>query len=183
MKKLLNSELNRLTPEEFKMTAKHPISVVLDNVRSQNNIGSVFRTCDAFLIEALYLCGITATPPAPRDPQDCAWRKPKSVHWEYAPNTADVVRELKRKGYRVIAVEQTEESISLHEYLCSQDVTYALVFGHEVNGVEQAVVDLCDESIEIPQLGTKHSVNIAVSAGIVLWEFFKFFYGQAGSPD
>jgi len=182
MKKLLNSELNRLTPQEFKKTEKHPILVVLDNVRSQNNIGSVFRTCDAFLIETLYLCGITAIPPH-REIHKTALGATESVHWEYAENTVDVVRELKQKSYRVIAVEQTERSIPLNEYRCRQGVKYALVFGHEVNGVDQNVVDLCDESIEIPQLGTKHSVNIAVSAGIVLWEFFRFFYGQTGRPD
>ena len=174
MKKLLNSELNRLSVEEFKQVEKHPVCVVLDNVRSQHNIGSVFRTCDAFLIEALYLCGITATPPH-REIQKTALGATESVHWEYAEGAADVVKLLKQKGYRIIAVEQTEKSIPLHEYRCSHGIKYALVFGHEVNGVGQAVVDLCDESIEIPQLGTKHSVNIAVSAGIVLWEFFRFF--------
>ena len=174
MKKLLNSELNRLTPEEFRRVKKHPVTVVLDNVRSQHNIGSVFRTCDAFLIEILYLCGITATPPH-REINKTALGATESVQWAYAEHTADVIRLLRQKGYRIIAVEQTEKSIPLHQYKCRPDISYALVFGHEVNGVDQAIVDLCDESIEIPQLGTKHSVNIAVSAGIVLWEFFRFF--------
>jgi tRNA G18 (ribose-2'-O)-methylase SpoU len=174
MKKLLNNELNRLTPEEFRKAEKHPVSVILDNVRSQHNIGSIFRTCDAFLIETLFLCGITSTPPH-REIHKTALGATESVHWEYAGHTADVVMQLKEKGYRIVAVEQTETSIPLHAYRCNNGTKYALVFGHEIRGVDQSVVDLCDESLEIPQLGTKHSVNIAVSAGIVLWEFFRFF--------
>lgn len=174
MKKLLNAELNRKTIEEFKKAEKYPVIVILDNVRSLNNIGSVFRTCDAFLMEGLYLCGITATPPH-REINKTALGATESVHWEYFADTLSAVRSLKNKGYRVIAVEQTVKSIPLHEFKYDKTAKYALIFGHEIKGVEQEVVNLCDASIEIPQHGTKHSINIAVSAGIVLWEFFRFY--------
>lgn len=174
MKKLLNSELKRLSVAEFKTAPKYPFVVVLDNVRSLHNIGSVFRTCDAFLAEAVFLCGITATPPH-REMNKTALGATESVEWKYFDSTTEAVRLLKDKGYRMIAIEQTEQNTSLEQYAINPDHRYALVFGHEIKGVDQAVVDLCDETIEIPQMGTKHSVNIAVSAGIVLWEFFKCF--------
>ena len=177
MKKLLNEELNRLTVNEFKTAKKYPVVVILDNVRSLNNIGSVFRTCDAFLIEAVYLCGITACPPH-REINKTALGATESVDWHYFDNTALAVKTLKDQGYYTMAVEQTRNATPLNCLNIEPDKKYALIFGHEIKGVAQAVVDLCDESIEIPQLGTKHSINIAVSAGIVIWEFFRFFQGN-----
>jgi 23S rRNA (guanosine2251-2'-O)-methyltransferase len=182
MKKLLNEELNRKTIEEFKQAGKYPLMVVLDNVRSLNNIGSVFRTCDAFLVEGLFLCGITATPPH-REISKTALGATESVHWQYFENTMDAIQELRKRGFRIYAVEQTVHSHALHDFILSPDQKYALIFGHEVNGVEQAVVDLCDGAIEIPQHGTKHSLNIAVSAGIVLWEFFRYYQQHAGKSN
>jgi 23S rRNA (guanosine2251-2'-O)-methyltransferase len=172
MRKLRNEELNRKTVEEFREACKHPVRVILSNVRSQNNIGSVFRTCDAFLMEGIILCGITATPPH-REISKTALGATESVTWEYVERTTDAVKSLHENGYRVYAVEQTRESCLLHQFSPSQEEKYALVFGHEINGVDQEVIDLCDGTIEIPQHGTKHSLNIAVSAGIVLWEFFR----------
>lgn len=174
MKKLLNEELNRKTIEEFKQAGKHPVLVVLDNVRSLNNIGSVFRTCDAFLLEGMILCGITATPPH-REISKTALGATESVHWQYFENTLDAVSELREKGYKIFAVEQTVHACMLQDFQFSQNEKYALIFGHEIQGVDQEVVNRCDGAIEIPQHGTKHSLNIAVSAGIVLWEFFRFY--------
>jgi 23S rRNA (guanosine2251-2'-O)-methyltransferase len=174
MKKLLNEELNRKTIEEFKLAGKYPVMVVLDSVRSLNNIGSVFRTCDAFLVEGIFLCGITATPPH-REISKTALGATASVHWKYFEKTIAAVQLLRTQGYRIYAVEQTVHSLALHELSISQDEKYALIFGHEIKGVEQEVLDLCDGAIEIPQHGTKHSLNIAVSAGIVLWDFFRFY--------
>lgn len=177
MKKLLNEELNRKTIEEFRRAGKYPVIVVLDNVRSLNNIGSVFRTCDAFLIEGIYLCGISATPPH-REISKTALGATESVQWQYFENTVDAVQFLKHHGYRIFAIEQTVHSCALDQCRISRDEKYALVFGHEIKGVDQEVVNLCDEVIEIPQHGTKHSLNIAVSAGIVVWEFFRFYQKQ-----
>lgn len=174
MKKLLNQELNRKTIEEFRQAGKYPVMVVLDNVRSLNNIGSVFRTCDAFLIEGLYLCGITATPPH-REITKTALGATESVSWQYFQTTAEAITLLQNKGYLILAVEQTISSCPLHALQILPDKKYALVFGHEIRGVGQEVIDLCDLSIEIPQHGTKHSLNIAVCAGIVLWEFFRHY--------
>jgi 23S rRNA (guanosine2251-2'-O)-methyltransferase len=174
MKKLLNEELNRKTIDEFKFAEKYPVMVVLDNVRSLNNIGSVFRTCDAFLIEGIYLCGITAVPPH-REISKTALGATESVNWKYFKNTGEAVRQLKNDDYHILAVEQTVNSCPLHQFVIKSEKKYALVFGHEIKGVEQDVVDLCDGAIEIPQHGTKHSINIAVSAGIVLWEFFRCY--------
>jgi tRNA G18 (ribose-2'-O)-methylase SpoU len=174
MKKLLNEELNRKTVEEFKVAGKYPVLVVLDNVRSLHNIGSVFRTCDAFLVEGIYLCGITAIPPH-REISKTALGATESVQWRYFKNTIHAVQLLREKGYKILAVEQTEHAHMLHDFKISQNEKYALIFGHEINGVEQDVINLCDGSIEIPQHGTKHSLNIAVSAGIVLWEFFSYY--------
>jgi 23S rRNA (guanosine2251-2'-O)-methyltransferase len=177
MKKLLNEELNRKTVEEFKVAGKYPVLVVLDNVRSLHNIGSVFRTCDAFLVEGIYLCGITAIPPH-REISKTALGATESVQWRYFENTTPAVQLLREKGYKILAVEQTEHAQMLHDFKISQNEKYALIFGHEINGVEQDVINLCDGSIEIPQHGTKHSLNIAVSAGIVLWEFFSYYQKQ-----
>jgi tRNA G18 (ribose-2'-O)-methylase SpoU len=169
MRKLKNTELDRLSVDEYKEIVKTPITVVLDNIRSCNNIGSVFRTSDALLIEKVILCGITATPPN-KDIHKTALDAEKSVPWEYFEETEDAVQRLKENGYRVFAVEQVENSISLPDFTPEKDQKLALVFGNEVKGVQQSVVNSCDGAIEIPQYGTKHSFNISVSAGIVLWD-------------
>lgn len=171
MRKLTNEELNRLSVEEFKKASKTPVVVVLDNVRSLNNIGSVFRTSDCLGIERICLCGITATPPN-KDIHKTALGATESVDWKYYANTMDAINELKSEGYIIAAIEQVEQSISLQNFEPQANERYALVFGHEVNGVDQQVVDACNISIEIPQVGTKHSFNISVSAGIVLWDIF-----------
>jgi tRNA G18 (ribose-2'-O)-methylase SpoU len=169
MRKLKNSELDRLSVDEYKEIAKTPITVVLDNIRSCNNIGSVFRTSDALLIEKVILCGISATPPN-KEIHKTALDAEKSVPWSYFEETEDAVKQLKESGYRVFAVEQVENSISLPDFTPEKDQKLALVFGNEVKGVQQSVVNICDGAIEIPQYGTKHSFNISVSAGIVLWD-------------
>jgi tRNA G18 (ribose-2'-O)-methylase SpoU len=172
MRKLRNSELNRLTPEAYKQAAKIPLVVVLDNIRSCNNIGSVFRTSDALLIERVYLCGITATPPN-AEIHKTALDAEKSVEWNYFEKTEDAVNDLQNKGYKVYAVEQVENSIPLPDFFPAAGEKVAVIFGNEVKGVQQKIVNICDGSIEIPQFGTKHSFNVSVSAGIVLWEIFK----------
>jgi 23S rRNA (guanosine2251-2'-O)-methyltransferase len=172
MRKLLNRELERKTLEQFRKSEKSPFIIILDNVRSQSNVGSIFRTADAFLTEAIYLCGITAKPPH-REIQKTALGATESVDWNYFAVTSDAVLELKEKGYKIIGVEQVEGSLELQDILIEKGEKYALVFGHEVNGVTQDVLDLCDFCVEIPQFGTKHSFNIAISAGIVLWELNK----------
>ena len=169
MRKLLNSELNRKTPEEVHNSEKSPFVVVLDNVRSQSNVGSVFRTADAFLTRSVYLCGITGQPPS-REIQKTALGATESVHWKYFSNTTDAITELRNEGYIIAAVEQAEGAVGLSNFKPLKGEKYALVFGHEVNGVSQQVLDICDICIEIPQFGMKHSFNIAVSAGIVLWD-------------
>ncbi len=169
MRKLLNSELGRKTVEQYKGSEKSPFVIVLDNVRSNNNVGSVFRTADAFLTGKIYLCGITACPPH-RDIQKTALGATESVEWSYYPRTVDAVRELKTDGYKIIGIEQAEGSVELQDFELQEDTRYALVFGHEVNGISQETLDLCDMCVEIPQFGTKHSFNIVVSAGIVLWD-------------
>ncbi len=171
-RKLKNSELVRKTPEGFKASKKTPLIIILDNIRSLNNIGSVFRTSDALLIEKMYLCGITATPPN-KDIHKTALDAEKSVDWEYLENTEDAVSKLKNEGYKVYAIEQVENSILLPDFRPTENEKIAIVFGNEVKGVKQTVVDICDGSIEIPQFGTKHSFNISVSAGIVLWDIFQ----------
>ena len=169
MRKLKNSELDSLSVNEYQAIEKTPITVVLDNIRSCNNIGSVFRTSDALLIEKVILCGITATPPN-KDIHKTALDAEKSVPWEYFEETEVAVNQLKENGYRVFAVEQVENSISLPDFTPEKNQKLALVFGNEVKGVQQSVVNCCDGAIEIPQYGTKHSFNISVSAGIVLWD-------------
>ncbi|PID93102.1 MAG: RNA methyltransferase [Bacteroidetes bacterium] len=172
MRKRLNEELGRLSVEDFRHAEKLPLVIVLDNVRSQNNIGSVFRTADAFRVEALYLCGITAIPPH-REIHKTALGATESVSWSYREETLSLLTELKARGYVLYAVEQAEGSLKLEELKPKTGEKMALVFGHEIRGVDQEVVDACDYALEIPQFGTKHSLNIAVAAGIVVWEAFR----------
>ncbi len=172
MRKLLNEELDRLSVEAFKTVDKIPFMLVLDNVRSLHNIGSVFRTADAFRLEGIYLCGITATPPH-REIHKTALGATESVYWEYREETTDAITELKEKGYQIYSVEQTDGAVLLDQVQLSGEQKYALVFGHEIRGVDQQVVDMSDRCIEIPQYGTKHSLNISVAAGIVIWELFR----------
>ena len=171
-KKIQNEELNRISVDEFKATAKTPIIVVLDNIRSLNNIGSVFRTADSFVLEAIYLCGITAQPPH-REIQKTALGATESVNWKYFTTTEEAVANLKQDGYKIASIEQTENSVMLNDYNTNKDEKLAVVFGNEVKGVEQSVIDQSDVVIEIPQHGTKHSLNISVSAGIVIWDLFQ----------
>lgn len=171
-RKLLVEELNRVSVEEFREVSKIPLTIVLDNVRSQHNIGSVFRTSDAFLVEEIVLCGITATPPN-AEIHKTALGSEDSVKWSYNPDTLDAVKKLKSEGYIVYAIEQTENSLSLDEVELDKSKRYVLVLGHEVHGVQQEVIDECHNCIEIPQFGTKHSLNVSVAGGIVIWDFFK----------
>ena len=164
--------MNRLTPEEFKKSTKTPLVVVLDNVRSLHNVGSVFRTGDAFVIEALYLCGITSTPPH-AEIHKTALGAENTIEWKYFEDTHDALNELKTKVYTVFAIEQAEGSTLLTELELDNTKKYAMVLGNEVKGVQQSVVDACDGCIEIPQFGTKHSLNVSVTGGIIIWEFFK----------
>ena len=175
MRKLKITELNRLSVEAYQTSEKTPLIVVLDHVRSLNNIGSVFRTADAFRIEAVYLCGITATPPH-AEIHKTALGAEETVSWRYYREASEAVNDLKRQGYIVCALEQTEGSITLEKHLPDANKKYAIVIGHEVKGVQQQVIDACNFCIEIPQYGTKHSLNVAVAAGIVLWDFFKTLY-------
>ncbi len=172
MRKLLNEELDRLSVEAFKKVEKTPFMLVMDNVRSLHNIGSLFRTADAFRLEGIYLCGITATPPH-REIHKTALGATESVQWEYREETTDAISELKEKGYMILSIEQAEGAVLLDQVQLSDNQKYALVFGHEIRGVDQDVVDLSDQCIEIPQYGTKHSLNISVAAGIVIWELFR----------
>ena len=171
MRKLKNNELGRISVDEFKETEKTPLIVVLDNIRSLNNVGSVFRTSDAFLIEKIYLCGITATPPN-KEIHKTALGATESVAWEHVEDTLTLVEKLKADGVRVAAIEQAENSIMLNDFTVTKNQKYAVVFGNEVKGVQQEVVSNSDACIEIPQLGTKHSLNISVSCGVVLWDLF-----------
>jgi tRNA G18 (ribose-2'-O)-methylase SpoU len=168
-RKLLNSELHRLPVEQFRQADKLPAVVVLDNVRSQHNVGAAFRTCDAFRVERLYLCGITPLPPH-REIYKTALGAEESVAWESVAETVHLVRRLRQEGYTVIAIEQAEGSRSLADFAPAPDARHAFVLGNEVRGVDQQVVDLCDYCLEIPQFGTKHSLNVSVATGIVLWQ-------------
>ena len=172
MRKLRNIELKRKTVEEFKKSKKLPFVVVLDNIRSLNNIGSVFRSSDAFLIQHIYLCGITATPPN-KEIHKTALGATESVDWSYWENTEEAIHKLRADGFIIVSVEQVENSISLPDFKIEKDKKYAFIFGHEVKGVQQKIVDISDFCVEIPQYGTKHSLNISVSAGVVLWEMFR----------
>lgn len=176
-RKLENSELGRLDVEAYKKAEKSPITLILDNVRSLNNIGSVFRTADAFQVQKIYLCGITATPPH-KDIRKTALGATDSVDWEYRKDTLELVEELKNNGIMTIAVEQAEDAIMLNDFSASSDQPLALIFGNEVKGVSQAVVSACDTVLEIPQFGTKHSLNISVSAGVVVWDIWKKLNAQ-----
>lgn len=171
MRKLKNSELDRLSLDDFKAVEKTPLLIILDNIRSLNNIGSVFRTSDAFLIEKIYLCGITATPPH-KDIHKTALGSTETVAWEYVENTLELVNRLKTNGVKVCSIEQAENATMLNDFTPQQQTTYALVFGNEVKGVAQDVVSASDLVIEIPQYGTKHSLNISVSVGVVIWDIF-----------
>ena len=171
MRKLKNKELDRLSVEDFKKTKKIPILIILDNIRSLNNIGSVFRTSDAFLVEKIYLCGITATPPH-KDIHKTALGSTETVDWEYVENIMDLIQSLISENIKVISIEQAENATMLNDFRPEPNTTYALVFGNEVKGVKQDVVSASDMVLEIPQFGTKHSLNISVSAGIVIWDIF-----------
>lgn len=171
MRKLRNNELGRISVEEFKESLKIPIIVILDNIRSLNNIGSVFRTSDAFLIEKIYLCGITATPPH-KEIHKTALGATESVEWEFVEDTLSLVKKLQSEGILVASVEQAENSILLDDFDVKKENKYAIIMGNEVKGVQQEVVSASDVCLEIPQLGTKHSLNISVSCGIVLWQLF-----------
>src|SRR5690606_17804171 len=171
MRKLKNSELDRLSVEDFKDVKKTPIIIILDNIRSLNNIGSVFRTSDAFLIEKIYLCGITATPPH-KDIHKTALGSTDTVAWEYVEDTLSLVERLKTESVKVISIEQVENATMLNNFTSKQQTTYTLVFGNEVKSVSQNVVSASDLVIEIPQYGTKHSLNISVSCGVVVWDLF-----------
>lgn len=170
-RKLKNSELDRKTIEEFQEAKKTPITVILDNIRSANNIGSVFRTSDAFLLKKIYLCGVCATPPD-KNIRKTALDATETVEWEYVKNTVELVKNLQQKNVKVYAIEQAENSIALNDFTPQKNEEYAVVFGNEIKGVQQEVINLSDGVIEIPQRGHKHSLNIAVSAGVVCWDLF-----------
>ncbi|MDC8001695.1 TrmH family RNA methyltransferase [Aequorivita todarodis] len=170
-RKLKNSELDRINPEEYKASEKTPLIIILDNIRSLNNIGSVFRTADAFLVKKIYLCGITAKPPH-KDIQKTALGATESVDWEYAENIMEVVAKLQSEGVFVASIEQAELAVNLNDFSVQKELTYAVIFGNEVKGVQQKVVSASDAVIEIPQFGTKHSLNISVSVGVVVWDLF-----------
>jgi tRNA G18 (ribose-2'-O)-methylase SpoU len=169
MRKLKLDELGRLSVNEFKNAPKTPIIVVLDNIRSLHNVGSIFRTSDAFRIRSIFLCGITATPPH-KEIHKTALGAEESVEWHYFNKTTDAVKKLRKEGYFLVGIEQTDESINLPAFETDTEKKYAVIFGNEVKGVDQQVIDECDMCLEIPQFGTKHSFNVSVSAGIVLWE-------------
>ncbi len=171
MRKLENSELDRLSVDDFKTVQKTPIIIILDNIRSLNNIGSVFRTSDAFLIEKIYLCGITATPPH-KDIHKTALGSTETVAWEYVEHTMDLIERLKSEKVVIASIEQAENAVMLNDFKPQPNTTYALVFGNEVKGVSQDVVSASDVILEIPQYGTKHSLNISVSCGVVVWDVF-----------
>jgi tRNA G18 (ribose-2'-O)-methylase SpoU len=177
MRKLKTTEMNRLSIDEFKLSAKIPLVIVLDNIRSQNNVGSVFRTADAFRLEAIYLCGITATPPH-REINKTALGATESMNWKYFPETDVALELLHKEGYDLIGVEQTDTSIPLHLFHPDKEKKYALIFGNEVNGLDEGLIPYFDDCIEIPQYGTKHSLNISVAAGIVIWDIFVKINGE-----
>jgi tRNA G18 (ribose-2'-O)-methylase SpoU len=170
MRKIQNDELGRLTVDDFKSAQKRPIALILDDIRSLNNIGSVFRTADAFRVEMIYLCGITATPPH-REIHKTALGAEESVAWKYTSTVIEAINELKQKGFEIIAIEQAEGGMMLNQFDPKPDKKYAFIFGHEIHGVSDAALELCDAAIEIPQDGTKHSLNISVCAGIIVWDY------------
>ncbi|MDO5570220.1 MAG: RNA methyltransferase [Bacteroidales bacterium] len=171
-KKLSIADMNRISKDEFKTTDKMPLILVLDNVRSLNNIGAMFRTSDAFLVESIYLCGISSPPPSP-EIHKTALGAEDVVDWKYFEDTHNAVDKLKQMGYIVYSIEQVENSIKLDKIQLDKNFKYAVIMGNEVKGVQQSVVDISDGCIEIPQFGTKHSLNVSVTAGLVIWDFFK----------
>jgi tRNA G18 (ribose-2'-O)-methylase SpoU len=172
MRKLKIAELNRMSAAEFKEAEKLPLAVVLDNVRSLHNVGSVFRTSDAFRVEAIYLCGITASPPHP-EIHKTALGAELTMEWKHVDNCVDIVNKLRSEGYEVFGIEQVEHSVMLSDFVVDKSKKYAVVLGNEVKGVQQEVIDVCNGCIEIPQYGTKHSLNVSVAGGLVIWELFK----------
>jgi tRNA G18 (ribose-2'-O)-methylase SpoU len=176
MKKLSMTELGRITPDQFKERPKIPLIVILDNIRSMNNVGSIFRTCDAFTVEKLYLCGITAKPPH-KDIAKTALGATESVEWEYVENVVDLVQNLKQENTKVYLIEQTDSSVLLNQFQFPKE-KMAIVLGNEVFGVTEELLPLCDGAIEIPQHGTKHSLNVTIAAGIVIWEVFVRRFSQ-----
>ena len=174
MRKITNQELGRPSAEQFAAMEKMPVTVVLDNVRSAQNVGAFFRTSDAFAVEKILLCGITATPPS-REIHKSSLGAEFTVAWAHYPTSNEGVTMLKEQGYTVLAIEQVEGAVMLDKLTIDSTKKYALVFGNEVMGVDQAVVDLCDGAIEIPQVGTKHSINVSVCGGVILWKFFEGF--------
>lgn len=174
MRKISNNELGRVSNEDFKSLKRTPIIVIADNIRSLNNVGSLFRTADAFAIEKIYLCGITATPPN-REIHKTALGAELTIEWEYFENSIDAAIKAKNDGYLLTAVEQVEGAVMLNEFIVNLNTKYAIVLGNEVDGVSQEIVDICDLAIEIPQLGTKHSLNVSVAGGVVLWSIFSQF--------
>ncbi len=174
MRKLRNHELGRKSVNEYKIADKVPFVIVLDNIRSLNNIGSVFRTADAFLIQSIYLCGITACPPN-KEINKTALGATESVPWVYFDKSIEAISQIKSDGYHIVSIEQAEGSTYLEDFIPEKGKKYAFVFGHEVKGVNQEIVNISDSCIEIPQFGTKHSLNISVSAGIVIWDVFNKF--------
>ena len=172
MRKLSMDELKRKSVDEFKQSQKMPVVIVMDNIRSMHNVGSVFRTADAFLVSAIYLCGYTPQPPH-RDINKTALGATETVDWKFYPEASMAVEELRNEGYTVFAVEQVEKSVLLHQFAGMNNEKLAVVFGNEVTGVGEQVLTLCDGSIEIPQFGMKHSLNISIAAGIVLWEIVR----------
>lgn len=175
MKKKTVMDLNRISCDEFKSVPKIPLVVILDDIRSLNNIGSIFRTADAFVVESIYLCGITACPPS-IEIHKTALGAEESVEWKYYENVCDAINDIRCKGYKICAVEQVEGSISLPQFIINNCEKYAVILGNEVKGVKQEAVDMCDCCIELPQCGTKHSLNVSITAGIVMWDFFKALY-------
>ena len=173
------TELGRITPEQFKTGAKIPLIVILDNIRSMNNVGSIFRTCDAFVVEKLYLCGITAKPPH-KDISKTALGATESVDWEYVEDVVELAHKLKKENTKLYLIEQTDHSTLLNQFQFPEE-KMAIVLGNEVFGVSEALLPLCDGAIEIPQHGTKHSLNVTIAAGIVIWETFKRCEGKVQS--
>jgi tRNA G18 (ribose-2'-O)-methylase SpoU len=171
MRKLRNEELGRISREEFKDSRKVPVILVLDNVRSMNNVGSIFRTADAFLLEGIYLCGITSQPPH-REIEKTALGATSTVAWKYFKNVSEAIAELKRQQYLIVSVEQTDTNVRLDKFIPQPEKKYALLFGHEMNGISEEAIQMSDFALEVPQYGTKHSLNIAVCAGIVVWDIY-----------
>ena len=179
MKKLKNSELNRISVSEFKNASKSPIIIILDNIRSAHNVGSIFRTCDAFLISEIILCGITATPPN-NEIRKTALGSTESVDWRYFDNIEEVILNLKKEGFQIISIEQADKSLKLEKFRPKKNEKYAFIFGNEIKGIDQKIIDISDDIIEIPQFGTKHSLNVSVSAGIIIWDIFsKITFNQS----